>query len=207
MTKQTLLVTGFEPFGSCAENPSWLCLNDIPGEMNGVRVEKAMLPVAWGKAERELNALIDRFRPAAVLSFGMAGGRASLSIERVAVNLREAALPDNGGVKKDGEPVIATGPNAYFTNLPYREMKAALLEADLPAAYSLSAGAYLCNSVMYTALHRAASDMPEMLAGFVHVPYMSGQSETEFTMSLAQLRRAACVCCCTVCSHIAAKRE
>lgn len=207
MKQKTLLLTGFEPFNGCAENPSWLCVSAMADEIAGVRMVKALLPVAWEKGVQELNRLIDRYRPDGVLSFGLAGGRDSISIERVAVNLREAGIPDNEGVIRSGEPVIPGGPDGYFTLLPYEKIKAALEQAGLPASYSFCAGAYLCNSVMYAALYRAHTDLPSLMAGFVHIPYMSGQSETAFSMSLADLSKAASICCCTLCENIAAQGD
>jgi pyrrolidone-carboxylate peptidase len=44
--------------------------------------------------------------------------------------------------------------------------------------------------------------MPRMIAGFVHVPYIKGQSETAFTMELSQMILGAEILCKTVCETL-----
>lgn len=113
---KTLLVTGFAPFGGEKTNPSYVCASSLPDEICGVRIEKRELPVSWAKTETELTALLSELRPDAVLLLGQAGGRPNLTIERVAVNIREAASPDNDGVtENEGRLVIEGAPDAYFS--------------------------------------------------------------------------------------------
>ena len=171
---KTLLVTGFEPFGGAQVNPSWECAKAMPDELPGARVVKAQLPVAWVRVNGKVNLLLDELRPDAALLLGQAGGRCAITIERIAMNLRESELADNLGE-------IARG--GYVLNA-----------AGLPAAFSYSAGPYLCNDAMYVALHRARTDLPKMRAGFVHVPYMKGQSETAFSMELEDMIQGIRIC-------------
>lgn len=196
---KTLLVTGFEPFGGERVNPSWECAKAMPDEINGVRVVTARLPVSWARIGGALNALIDAMRPDAVLLLGQAGGRREITIERIAMNLRDAASPDNEGVIKQNEPVVDGGPDGLFATLPCYEMRDALLSTNIPAAFSYSAGPYLCNSAMYLALHRAKTDRPRMRAGFVHLPYMKGQNESAFAMELSDMIKGVALCCEQIC--------
>lgn len=199
---KTLLVTGFEPFGGETVNPSWECARNLPDEIMGVRVVKAQLPVVWAHINDEVNALLSQYKPDAALLLGQAGGRTTITIERVAINLRDAAAPDNAGVIKQNEPVVPNGPDGLFSTLPCYEMLSSLKASGIPAAFSYSAGPYLCNDAMYVALHRASLDMPKLLAGFVHVPYMAGQSDTAFTMELEVMQKGVRLCCKAVCKAL-----
>jgi pyroglutamyl-peptidase len=199
---KTLLVTGFEPFGGESVNPSWECAAALPEAIGDVRIVRAKLPVVWGRINGELNALLDAHGPDAVLSLGQAGGRNAINIERVAINLRDSVNADNAGIVKQNEPVVLGGPDGLFSTLPCYEMKNALDAAHIPAAFSYTAGPYLCNDAMYVALYRASLDMPRMIAGFVHVPYMKGQSETSFVMELSQMVLGVEILCKVVCGRL-----
>ena len=54
-------------------------------------------------------------------------------------------------------------------------MAEAISEVGIPAQVSLSAGTYVCNHVMYTALYEAEKNYPNMKAGFIHVPFLPEQ--------------------------------
>lgn len=196
---KTLLVTGFEPFGGESVNPSWECARSLPDETDGVQIVKSQLPVAWARINDTLNALLDRFRPDAVLCLGQAGGRDAITIERIAINLRDSAYPDNAGEVRQNELIVPGGPDGLFSTLPCYEMKDALDERGIPVSFSYSAGPYLCNNAMYAALYRARLDLTGMRAGFVHVPYMKGQSETEFTMELSDMVQGIALLCKVIC--------
>lgn len=171
-----LLLSGFEPFGGERSNPSWGVAALLDGrEVGGLVVRAVKLPVDTPRAVRALAAAIRRIRPQAVLGLGQAGGRTAISLEKVALNLveRRAGRERDGGV--GGATVVRGGPDAYFARLPLRAILRALERRAIPATLSLSAGAYVCNSVMYAALHtlRARRDI---LAGFIHLPYAAGQA-------------------------------
>ncbi|CAH0327446.1 Pyrrolidone-carboxylate peptidase [Microbacterium sp. Bi128] len=126
--------------------------------------------MVFDAADERLRALIATHQPDVVIAVGLAGGRATLTPERVAINLADARIADNAGAQPLDRPVVAGGPAAYFATLPVKAMAAALTDAGLPASVSHSAGTFVCNHVMYAALH-ATADAPEVRAGFVHVPY------------------------------------
>ena len=178
-----LLITGFEPFGGEKINPSWEAVRGM-GEIPGTEVTKLHLPVEWDRAQAILQAKIHELNPDCVLMCGQAGGRAGVTIERVAINLCETAAPDNEGVTKIGEPVEKGGPDAYFATYPYRAMLDALKAAEIPSSFSFSAGAYLCNCVMYRALHMQATVYPSMQAGFIHLPYLPEQTQDKPSLPL-----------------------
>jgi pyroglutamyl-peptidase len=99
-----------------------------------------------------------------------------LSLERVALNIDDARIPDNDGNQPVDQPVVSDGPAAYFATLPIKAAVAALREAGIPAAVSNGAGTFLCNHVFYGLMHEAASGGGRFRGGFLHVPYLPRQA-------------------------------
>src|ERR1700722_17066489 len=170
------LVTGFEPFGGDAVNPSFEVLRLLPARLGALDVATTALPVIYGAALPVLREAIAAAAPDIVLCTGLAGGRAELSLERVAINVDDARIPDNDGNQPIDRPVVDGGPAAYFATLPIKAAARALREAGLPAAVSNSAGTFLCNHVFYGLMHEAASGGGRFRGGFLHVPYLLSQA-------------------------------
>jgi pyroglutamyl-peptidase len=174
-----LLLTGFEPFGDSPINPSEQVVRALAAEeLPGVTLTTAVLPVDRARGPAALLDAFDRAHPDAVICLGLAARRASLAIERVAVNLLDYPLADNAGRQVVDEPIIPGGPAAYFATLPVRALCQAAHAAGVPAELSLSAGTFLCNQVMYTLLHHIAADGQDVQAGFIHLPYLPIQAVT-----------------------------
>jgi len=177
----TVLLTGFEPFGGDATNPSGDAVRAVGMRWTGAeRLIVDVLPVAFDAAGTRLRQLLDEHHPDVVIATGLAGGRAQVTPERVAINLADARIPDNDGAQPVDLPVVEGGPTAYFATLPVKAIAAALGDAGIPAAVSHSAGTFVCNHLMFTALDAAA---PDTRAGFVHLPY-ARESAPEGTPSL-----------------------
>jgi pyroglutamyl-peptidase len=171
-----VLVTGFEPFGGDRVNPSFEALGRLPSRLGALDIVTRALPVVYGAALPALREAIAITTPDIVLSVGLAGGRAELSLERVAINIDDARIPDNGGNRPIDRPVVVGGPAAYFATLPIKAVVTALREAGLPAAVSNSAGTFLCNHVFYGLMHEVATGIRRFRAGFLHVPYLPSQA-------------------------------
>lgn len=170
------LLTGFAPFGGETINPSWQAVRALDGRrIAGHRVVAVELPCEFEAAPRALRAALRRHRPGVVIATGQAGGRAGISLERVAINLIDARIADNAGAQPIDVPVAARAPNAYFTTLPIKSALLALREAGIDAHVSHSAGTFVCNQVFY-ALMRALARRPGIRAGFVHVPWLPEQA-------------------------------
>ena len=166
-----VLVTGFEPFGDCQANPSEQVARALSGErVNDLEIVTAVLPVERLRGPERLLEAVRLYRPSAVLCLGLAAGRVSFGIERVAVNLLDFRIPDNAGEQAVDQPVVPGGPAAYFATLPVRAIQQAVRAAGVAADLSMSAGTYLCNQVMYTLLHYAAQEGLDLPGGFIHLP-------------------------------------
>lgn len=172
----TILLTGFEPFGGETINPSWEVAQALDGaSIAGARVAARCLPCCFGNAVALLRRQIAEARPGWVLALGQAGGRSDFSIERVAINVDDARIPDNAGALPIDQPVAADGPAAYFATLPIKAMVAGLRAAGYPASVSQSAGTFVCNHVFYALMH-ALRDQPAVRAGFMHLPLLPEQA-------------------------------
>ena len=170
-----LLITGFDPFGGQRINPSWEAVKRLPEVIGDYEIVMLQLPTVFGKAAEMLLDAADDLHPDAILSVGQAGGRRGVTPEVVGINLREASIPDNAGQQPVNVPVAEGGPAAYFATIPVRDMVDAIRAAGIPASLSYSAGAFVCNDVLYTVLHHYAGTAVQ--AGFIHVPFLPEQGE------------------------------
>ena len=182
-----LLITGFEPFGGEEINPSWEAVCRLPNEIGEYSLTKLRIPVAFGMAAKEVINLAEEICPNAILCIGQAGGRNAVTPELVAINLRHASIPDNSGFQPLDEPVIGGADAAYFSTLPVRKMADAINSAGIPSHLSYSAGAYVCNDLLYTLLSHFRES--ETKIAFVHVPYTAEQNKEPF-MNLEDIVRA-----------------
>ncbi len=174
MTK-TVLLTGFEPFNKEAINPAWEAVRALQGwSGEGFHVEVRQLPCVFGEAIRVIEAAMKEVRPAVVIAVGQAGGRVDLSLERVAINVDDAPIPDNAQCQLVDSAIVEGGPAAYFSSLPIKSIVAALRAAGLPASVSQTAGTFVCNHVFYGLMHATAGT--DVKAGFIHIPYLPEQA-------------------------------
>ena len=173
-----LLITGFDPFGGESINPSWesvFRLNDVIGEYS---LTKLQIPTVFSKAAESVIQKAEELQPDVVLCIGQAGGRAAVTPEVVAINLREATIPDNAGNQPTNERIAIDGENAYFSNIPVREIVTALKANNIPSALSFSAGAFVCNDVLYSLLHHFKDT--KVRVGFIHLPFLPEQAKGKY---------------------------
>ena len=187
ITMKKLILTGFEPFGGEKSNPSWDAVERIPSELNGYSITKLRLPVVFGEAADLIIKEAEHILPDVILCIGQAGGRDAITPELVGINLRYARIPDNMGNQPKDEPVIVGGANAYFTKLPMRRIADSINNAGIPARLSYSAGAYVCNDLIYTLLLKFENT--ETRVGFIHVPYYNEQGK-EPSLELEKIIKA-----------------
>lgn len=178
--KRRLLITGFEFFGGESINPSWEAVRNLSDCIGDFKLCKLQIPTLFAEAARLVLAKAEEFHPDVILCVGLAGGRHAVTPERIAVNIRDARIPDNAGFRPQGDPVVPGGPAAYFSTLPVKQMVQAIRDASLPAAVSNTAGTYVCNDVFYTLLHHYAHTHVQV--GFIHVPYLPQQSSVSLPL-------------------------
>lgn len=180
----SVLVTGFDPFGGSAVNPSWDAVQALQGrDLLGHRIVGAELPTVFGRSVQRLEQLMEEHRPRLVICTGQAGGRAAISLERVAINIDDARIPDNSGAKPVDVAVVPDGPAAYFTSLPIKAMLQALLDAGIRAEVSQTAGTFVCNHTFYGLMHLLARPRWQgVRGGLIHVPWLPEQGQPSMTL-------------------------
>lgn len=171
--EKKLLITGFDPFGGAAVNPSWLAVERLPDQIGDYRVYKLQIPTVFGKAAQTVLQAAEKICPDVILSVGQAGGRASVTPERVGINVRSARIPDNEGKQPQEEPIVSGGADGLFSTLPVQAMASAIEKHGLPGQVSNTAGTFVCNDTLYTLLHRYQHTAVRV--GFIHVPYLPEQ--------------------------------
>ncbi len=191
-----VLLTGFDAFGGETTNPSQQAVQRLttrPAPDNAQLVGVS-LPVVFGEAIEAMTAAVDEHDPDIVICVGEAGGRAVITPERFAVNLNDAPFPDNAGRQPREAAIVEDGPVAYRTTLPITDMIQAMRAAEIPAAPSSSAGNYVCNNVFYGLMHLIATTRPQLVGGFIHVPYMHEQvlhrADAQPSLSIATITDA-----------------
>lgn len=88
-----ILVTGFDPFGGEPVNPAFEAVKLLPESIAGVSVVKLEIPTVFTRSAMVVEEAIEREKPDYVLCIGQAGGRSAVTVEKVAINLAEAASP------------------------------------------------------------------------------------------------------------------
>lgn len=215
----TILLTGFDAFGGDTVNPSWLAVQALQGEaIGGHRVIAAQLPTEFAASTKVLKRLLRQHQPALVIAVGQAGGRSTLSLERVAINIQDARIADNADAQPVDLPVIKRGPTAYFSTLPIKAMQQAIENEGVPAEISQTAGTFVCNHVFYALMHQLhaaasasaantqskRSRLQAPRGGFIHVPYLPEQGTPHMALNdMIRGLRAACVCALNTLQDIA----
>ncbi|OPB00986.1 pyroglutamyl-peptidase I [Pseudomonas fluorescens] len=171
----TVLLTGFEPFDRDPVNPSWEAVRQLDGVRLGedLQIVARQLPCAFATVGECLAQMIVELRPAMVIATGLGPGRSDICVERVAINVNDARIPDNLGEQPVDTAVVAGGPAAYFSTLPIKAMVKAVREAGIAASVSQTAGTFVCNQVFY--LLQQALVGTGVRSGFIHVPYLPEQ--------------------------------
>ena len=184
-----IIVTGFDPFGGETINPSIECVKALP-EIEGVELIRLELPTVFKESAKRLNEVINDVKPDAVLSVGQAGGRPGITMERIAINVDDARIPDNISQQPIDEAIQLDGEAAYFTTLPIKRIVKAIREAGISAEVSNSAGTFVCNHIMYQALFAATKADKPFKAGFMHIPFIPEQTTDKPSLPLEESTRA-----------------
>lgn len=184
-----IIVTGFDPFGGETINPSIECVKALP-EIEGVELIRLELPTVFKESAKRLNEVINDVKPDAVLSVGQAGGRAGITMERIAINVDDARIPDNISQQPIDEEIQVEGEAAYFSTLPIKRIVKAIREAGISAEVSNSAGTFVCNHIMYQALFAATKADKPFKAGFMHIPFIPEQTTDKPSLPLEESTKA-----------------
>ncbi|AYU55430.1 pyroglutamyl-peptidase I [Staphylococcus debuckii] len=170
-----ILVTAFDPFGGEATNPALEAVKLLPEKIAHHEITKLEIPTVFHKSSDKIAEILKENTYDAVLAIGQAGGRYHLTPERVGINIDDARIPDNENNQPIDIPIQSDGAPAYFSNLPVKKMTQSIKDAGVPASLSNTAGTFVCNHILYQLGYLQATQYPEMLFGFIHVPFIPEQ--------------------------------
>ena len=188
---QKLLITGFDPFGGETINPAWEAVKLLPDCIGPFRIHKLQIPTVFDLAAETVLKTAETIHPDVILCVGQAGGRAAVTPERVAINLRDARISDNQGNQPTEAPIVPDGPAAYFSTVPVSSMAQSIRDAGLPGQVSNTAGTFVCNDTLYTLLHHYAGT--PVRVGFIHVPYLPQQGTPSLPLEQTAAALAAAI--------------
>ena len=131
----TVLLTGFAPFGGDGSNPSWEAVRALEGtRIRGHRVVARCLSVEFGRSLRELRSAIREAKPSAVVCVGLAAGRPHVAIERVAINVDDARIPDlRARLAPLGDSLVVVGGDGLWNVHVHVDDVGAAIEAGIDA--------------------------------------------------------------------------
>lgn len=193
-----IMITGFDPFDKDLINPSFEAVKLLPDVIENAQIIKLQIPTSFNRSIEVLEKEIEKHSPDYVICVGQAGGRNDITVEKVAINLLEARIPDNDGYQPSDLPIKEDGETAYFSTLPIKGIVSHIKENGIPATISYTAGTFVCNSIMYNVLYLANKKYPNLKAGFIHVPFLpeqaSKKSPVPSSMSLEMISKSLELC-------------
>lgn len=176
-----VLLTGFEPFDGDSVNASMETANRLARWSDeSCYVSVRELPTVFGESVDRLKRAIEETKPDVTICLGQANGTRDILVERVALNINDARIPDNRGRQPIDECTIDGGPAAYWSTLPVKEIVRVLRKSDIPACVSESAGTFVCNHLFYGLMHELArrnrlAKEKSVTGGFIHLPRLPQQ--------------------------------
>jgi pyroglutamyl-peptidase len=191
--KSKVLLTGFEPFEDDSINSSMLAVKALHGKaVAGHLVVASVLPTVFGASLEALRRSLADHNPKLVICVGQSRSRPFVALERVAINMIDARIPDNSGCQPVDEAIVRHGPAAYFGTLPIKRIVAAMRKADVAAEVSQTAGTFVCNYIYYGLMHELSTHKrwKGTLGGFIHVPILQTPKRRRDCLPLDQIVKA-----------------
>ena len=170
-----ILVTGFDPFGGEKINPALEVIKLLPQKIGDNEIKILEIPTVYKKSLEKIEEEIKIFNPDFILSIGQAGGRADITIERVAINIDDFRIKDNEGNQPIDEKIFEDGDSAYFSTLPIKAIQNEIEKNKIPASISNTAGTFVCNHVFYGVRYLAEKKYKNIKSGFIHIPFLPEQ--------------------------------
>lgn len=163
-----VLISGFGPFAEHTQNPTEDLINRLRDSKFPYELAAVLLPVSYKDSFLVLEERIKEFSPDWVISFGLAGDRNAISLEQIAVNEMNSKTADNQGVKLEGVEILHNSENSLHSTLPLEQILLFSEDSPIPYEISQNAGRFVCNALMYKALHYFKDS--DVKAGFIHIP-------------------------------------
>ena len=164
-----IVLTAFNPFGGRADNPSQTVVETLASQRLPWLVTE-ILRTEFDYAGARIRDLIAQHRPHAVVMLGLAERATGIQLERRAVNLTHARIPDNAGQQPAHAPIVPDAPPTYPSTLPLEALGLALARLGVPWCFSDDAGQYVCNHTFYHAADQLVRLNHLIPCGVIHLP-------------------------------------
>lgn len=187
-----ILLTGFEPFGNCHINSSWVVAEKVATcVIDGIDIVIEQMPVSFSRVADCLYKAVNRHNPDIIILLGQSAASDCIKLERVALNIMDSNSADNDGYIPNEEPIYKNASSALFTNVPIKKICSAIKEEGIKVKISNSCGLYVCNRLYYEALKICNKQTTKAI--FIHLPLYEGHPSVEsdkIAMSLNDLTKA-----------------
>ncbi|WP_409304774.1 pyroglutamyl-peptidase I [Peribacillus sp. SCS-155] len=172
-----ILLTGFDPFGGEKTNPALEAVMKLDRKKFGdYTIVSKKVPTVFDEAIKSLEEFVGEVNPQLVICVGQAGGRPDMTVERVAINVNDARIPDNIGQQPIDTPIVEGGPVGYWSTLPIKAVVKNMRENGVPASVSQTAGTFVCNNIFYGLMHLLNQAGNQIKGGFIHIPFLPEQA-------------------------------
>src|SRR3979411_1238512 len=171
--KLRILITGFGPFPGAPYNPTMPLVTRLlrlrRPAFSEVEFTGHIFPVTYKAVDRELPQLLAKYRPHALLMFGLATRTPYARVETRARNAVTMLWPDadHTRVRKGS---IAGDADAMMFGPHTAKLLRAADGTGVDARASRDAGSYLCNYLSWRAIEATCGNTGPRLAAFIHVP-------------------------------------
>ena len=141
-----VLITGFEAYWDYPENSSWMVAERVADHgVEDVDIVVEQMPVSFSRVASVFRLAVEKHNPDLIIMLGQSGGSDRVKLERVALNLMDAKIPDNDGYIPNEESIQSNTPAALLTNLPIKDLRMVIEEEGIAVKISNSCGLYVCN--------------------------------------------------------------
>jgi pyroglutamyl-peptidase len=174
--KLRILITGFGAFPGAPFNPTQPLVARLlrlrRPALDDVELSGHIFPVTYQAVDRELPQLVAKYRPQAILMFGLASRTAHVRIETRARNAVTTRWPDADQTRaRKGS--IAGGADAVMFGPHTMRLLRAADSTGIDARASRDAGSYLCNYLSWRAIEATHGETGPRLTAFVHIPLIA----------------------------------
>ncbi len=177
-----ILITGFGPFPGAPHNPTIPLVARLlrlrRPAFSDVELSGHIFPVTYAAVDRELSDLLKRYRPHALLMFGLASRTRHVRIETRARNAVTMLWPDADHTRVRNGSIAGSADAKMFGPHTAKLLRAAL-GTGIDARASRDAGSYLCNYLSWRAIEATCADDDPRLAAFVHVPLVARNGSSQ----------------------------
>lgn len=166
-------ITGFGAFDTVAENPTAFLAPRLAERCNSAMIAQSdslVMPVSYNATPPILQDIWSR-QPDMLIHLGVAQGTERIQLERVALNVQDARIPDIDGEQPKGTFILPTEREAFISPLPLHDIAEKSTTPEMPVTVSHFAGTYLCNYVYFLSAAQGHTTKGFSTL-FIHVPHI-----------------------------------